>query len=69
MSKKKIKFLEKELENLEENLTGFKTNQFYLEYKQEREKKYDKKTNGIKIRSKCKYYGNRGEVDKVFSKS
>ena len=40
---KKRKFLEKELKILEEILTGFQTNQFYLECKQKLEKSYAKK--------------------------
>ena len=43
------KFLEKELQNLEENLTGFQRNQFYLECKQKLEKIEAKKLNGIRV--------------------
>ena len=41
------KFLEKELNRLEKNLTNFQTNQYYLECKQKLQNIYTKKANGI----------------------
>ena len=66
---KKKKFLEKELKILEEILTGFQTNQFYLECKQKLEKSYAKKKNDIQVRSKCKWYDDGEKSIKFYSKS
>ena len=61
-----MKFLEKELNRLEKNLTNFQTNQYYLECKQKLQNIYTKKANGIRIRSKCNWYENREKSTKFF---
>ena len=60
------KFLEKELNRLEKNLTNFQTNQYYLECKQKLQNIYTKKANGIRIRSKCNWYENGEKSTKFF---
>ena len=56
-------FLEKKLKKLEKNLTNFQTNEYYLEWKQKLQNIYNKKVNGLRIRSKCNWYDNGGKVN------
>ena len=59
-------FLEKELKKLEKNLTNFQKNECYLECKQKLQNIYNKKVNGIRIRSKCNWYENGEKSTKFF---
>ena len=59
-------FLKKELKKLEKNLTNFQTNEYYLECKQKLQNIYNKKVNGIRIRSKCNWYENGEKSTKFF---
>ena len=59
-------FLEKELKKLEKNLTNFQANECYLECKQKLQNIYNKKVNGIRIRSKCNWYKNGERSTKFF---
>ena len=59
-------FLEKELKKLEKNLTNFQKNECYLECKQKLQNIYNKKVNGIRIRSKCKWCNNEEKSTEFF---
>ena len=59
-------FLEKKLKNLEKNPTNFRTNEYYLECKQKPQNTYNKKVNGIRIRSKCNWYENGEKLANFF---
>ena len=45
---------------------GFQTNEYYLECKQKLQNIYNKKGNGIRIRSKCNSYENGKKSTKFF---